>query len=226
LISEAIGSINIGGAENQPGGITMSILDKLFGKKKTFKDLSLNDLQAEKVRLEEQERRTNKKIEKLEADKASVFKQGVSESSKRQQVILARKIKELDEQAKEEDRNSSTLSKQIRVVNKLVSMKRKETQLKKAGLWEFVSSMDIAEMDTMLTDGKVHDEMEREKLKEILGILETDTDMSETLDADPDTMRLVELMQQAGESGAIEEKLAEAEKVLSRQREKEEETLY
>jgi hypothetical protein len=201
----------------------MSIFDKIFGKKKTFKDLSLDELQTEKVRLEEQERRTNKKIEKLEADKAALFKEGASEASQRQQIILARKIKELDEQVKGEDHASATLSQQIRVVNKLVSMKRKENQIKAAGLWEFVSKMDIGEMDAMLTDGKVKDEVERSKLKEILGILETDTEMSETLQADPDTMKLVELMQQASESGAIEEKLAEAEKVLNKTQEQENE---
>ncbi|MCX7045002.1 MAG: hypothetical protein NTX50_05885 [Candidatus Sumerlaeota bacterium] len=201
----------------------MSFLSAFFGRKKSIKDLSLNDLQTEKVRLEENERRVNKNIEKLEGDKGKLFKQGASEASKRQKIIIARKIKELDEQVKEQDRKSSMLSKQIRVVNRLVSMKRKEGELKAAGLWSTISKMDATELESMLTDGKVSSELETAKVKQILDILETETEMSETLEEDADTMRLVELMEQAGESGQIEEKLAEAQEVLKK-RETDEET--
>ena len=109
----------------------MGILDRLFGRKKTIKDLTVGELQEEKVRLEEQERRVTKTIEKIEADKTALFKKGAAAGSKREQVVFARKIKELDEFVKEHDRQSAMLSKQIRVVNRLVSMKRKETQLRK-----------------------------------------------------------------------------------------------
>jgi hypothetical protein len=201
----------------------MALMDKLFGRKKSIKDLSTTDLQTEKIRLEEQERRVNKTLEKLEGDKSKLFRQGASEASKRQKVILARKIKELDEESKIQDRKSAMLSKQIRVVNRLVSMKRKESELREAGLWSTISEMDPVALETMLTEGKVTDEMEAGKVHQILDILETETDMSESLDEDADTMKLVALMEQAGESGAIEEKLAEAEGVLKRSEEEIEE---
>jgi hypothetical protein len=201
----------------------MALLDKLFGRKKSLKDLALNDLQEEKIRLEEQERRTHKTLEKLEEDKVKLFKQGAAEPSQRQKIIYARKIKELDEQAKEHDRKAALLSKQIRVVNRLVSMKRKENELKEAGLWSTIAQMDATELEAMLTDGKVSDEMAAGKVRQILDILETETEMSETLEEDADTMKLVELMEQAGESGKIDEKLAEAEEVLKKREEEKEE---
>ena len=192
----------------------MGLIDNFFGRKKTIKDLSLKELQEEKVRLEEQERRSNKRIETLEGDKGKLFKQGAGEAGKRQKLILARKIKELDEQTKSQDRKSSMLSKQIRVTNRLISMKRKESEFKQKGLWATISQMDATELEMMLTEGKVSDEMEATKVKQILDILEVETDMAESLEEDADTLALVALMEQAGESGQIDEKLAEAEDLL------------
>lgn len=193
----------------------MTFLETILGRRKRdIKDLSLNELQDEKVRLEVEERKSNKIVSRMEEDKARLFKQGAGEGSRRDKVIIARKIKELDEEVRAQDRKSAMLSQQIRVVNRLISLKRKESELKEAGVWKAITEMDPAALDEYLNEGVIRDETIAAKLKGILGVLESETGVSETMQEDPETMRLVALMEQAGESGQIEEKLAEAEKVL------------
>jgi hypothetical protein len=199
--------------------VNMALLDALFGhKKREIKDLSLTELQDEKVRLEVEERKVNKVITRMEEDKGRLFKQGASEASQREKIILARKIKELDEEVKSQDRKAAMLSQQIRVVNRLVALKRKESELKEAGVWKMITEMDPAALDEYLNKGVIRDEQMAAKMQGILGVLESETGMSEIMKEDPETMRLVALMEQAGESGAIEEKLAEAEKILKKEK--------
>jgi hypothetical protein len=95
-------------------------------------------------------------------------------------------------------------------------MKRKEAELRETGLWSTIAQMDTMELEALLTEGKVGDEIDVAKVRQILEILETETEMTESLAEDADTMKLVELMEQAGESGHIDEKLAEADELLKK----------
>ena len=79
----------------------MSIFDSvktLFGGRKTLADFSMDDLDRERIRLEQSERAFLGDLKKIENKKREWFSKG-AEASGREQLIAARKVKELDVEA-------------------------------------------------------------------------------------------------------------------------------
>ena len=75
-----------------------SILERIFGKK-TLKDIASDELSTEKIKLREEEKQVVSRIERLEEQKAKLFKEGVGKQSKRRKAIIARK-KEIETEYK------------------------------------------------------------------------------------------------------------------------------
>ncbi|MCG3196472.1 MAG: hypothetical protein GHCLOJNM_00947 [bacterium] len=195
----------------------MGLLDSLLGKKKkTIKDFDIRQLDEEKIRLEEEEKRLIKKLNKAEGDKAALFKEGSGKEAKREKIIFARKIQEVDDQAKEINSRLSMISKQLRIVHRLRTVRQNEQRLKETGIWSSIMSMDPVELDAYITDQKTKQAHERERANSILSIFTDDDTYGEELAEDRETMELVRLMEQAGESGHIEEKFSEAEDILNK----------
>ncbi|MCX7020586.1 MAG: hypothetical protein NTY46_16670 [Candidatus Sumerlaeota bacterium] len=185
-----------------------------FSKKKTVKDLAIPDLETERIRLEEEERRILARVEKAEDEKKRLFQKGASEASKRQKILIARKMKEIDEQARENEMRAGRISKQLRVVNRLIVIKRNEKKLKESNVWSTISSMSADELETMLTHEVVRDTAEAEKQRALLEVIEADPRMTQDLGEEEDVLKLVEKMEQAGESGEIDESYSEASGIL------------
>ena len=112
-----------------------------ISRKKTIKDVTVAELETERIRLEEEERRVLTRLEKAEDEKKRLFQQGISEAGKRQKIIFARKMKEVDEQSKELDHRAGRISKQLRVVNRVAAIKRNERKLKESNIWSTISEM-------------------------------------------------------------------------------------
>ena len=91
-------------------------------QKARLEDIKLDDLKREKVRLEQEERKMLSDVRNLEAEKRKLFEEGVRNSSEREQRVMARRIKELDEQAKNMDQNLQGISKQMRILNGLMQV--------------------------------------------------------------------------------------------------------
>ncbi len=185
-----------------------------FDKKKTMADLSTHTLDLERTRLEEEERRILVRLQRVEEEKKRLFLQGTKESSQRQKVVIARKIKEIDEQGKELDSRASMISKQLRAVNRFTSVHRNKMKLQEKGVWSVISDMSTEELDTVLTKGIVDGTIENEKILSLLDIIETDPRITRELDEDEDVLKLVEKMEQASESGEITEKYSKTADVL------------
>lgn len=187
------------------------IFGRMFGKK-TVKDIALDELSTEKIKLSEEEKRTVSKIERGEGQKAKLFKEGVGEPSKRKKAIIARKIKELDEQVKELDRDHRMISKKIRTVDRLIKVRKRESKLKEKGLWSTVAKMSPEELDEYLLGVSTEKAGEETRVGEILGVLEEGAESYETLEEEEDIEKIIEKMEEAGESGEIEEKYEEMDK--------------
>lgn len=185
-----------------------------ISRKKTIKDVTVAELETERIRLEEEERRVLTRLEKAEDEKKRLFQQGISEAGKRQKIIFARKMKEVDEQSKELDHRAGRISKQLRVVNRVAAIKRNERKLKESNIWSTISEMSSEELETLLTADVVRDTAEGEKIKALLDVIEADPRATRELDEEEDVLRIVEMMEQAGESGEIDEKFNEASNVL------------
>ncbi len=187
-----------------------------FTRKRTVTDLTSAELDAERIRLEEEERRVLARLQKTEDEKKRLFQQGATEKSQRQRIVVARKIKEIDEQGKELDGRANIISKQLRVVNRLSSVQRNKKKLQESGVWSVISRLSAEELDGLLTGAVVDETVTRDKIQALIDVIEADPRATRTLDEDEDVLALVEKMEQASESGAIEEKFSEVSEMLDR----------
>ena len=185
-----------------------------FARKKTVNDLTRAELDTERIRLEEEERRVLARLQKTEDDKKRLFRQGADETSQRQRIVVARKIKEIDEQSRELNVRASMISKKLRVVNRLSSIQRNKRQLKEKGLWKIIGGMSAEELDVMLTEQVVRDSEEQQKVQALLDVIAADPRLSQSLDEDEDVLRLAEKMEQASESGMLDETFSEVKDIL------------
>lgn len=185
-----------------------------FGKKRTIADLGTDELTGERIKLEEEERRVLAKLKKAEEEKKRLFQQGTKETSQREKVILARKIKEVDEQAREWNTQANMISKRVRLLARLISVQRHKNELKKDGLWAEISKMSPDQLEQMFININVDDEKEREKMNRLMEVIEANPRTSMDLDEDADVLKIVEKMEQASESGEIEEKFSEISPIL------------
>lgn len=190
-----------------------SILERVFGKK-TVKDIAPDELSTEKIKLSEEEKRIVSRIERLEEQKAKLFKEGVGEPSKRRKAIIARKIKEIDERVKELDRDHRETSKKIRTVDRLKRVREREDRLKEKGLWGTIARMTPAELEKYLIGEEAEKAGEKTRISEILEVLEEGAESYEGLEEEEDIKKIIEKMEEAGESGEIEEKYEELDKVV------------
>jgi hypothetical protein len=189
----------------------MKFLDQILGRKGIDK-VSMDELENEKIRLGVEEKRVVSKIENLENDKAKLFREGTTEPSKRRKTILARKIKEKDEEVKDQDREHRKISKKLRAVERFVRVKKKEKKLKEKGLWQVIADMSPDELEDFLVGEETKSMKEEGRLNEVLGILEEEAGTYEVLDEEEDIKDIVSKMEEAAESKDIDEKYEEMER--------------
>jgi hypothetical protein len=212
-------------------------LSSLFGQDKdlqqmTLEDLALDDLQKEKTRLELDERKMIRRVEELEAQKRQLFEEGTREASNRKQVILARKIKELDAQVHNLDKNLQFFSRQLRVLNGFVQLKENERILHESGISKLITGVDLQTLQTYVDRATVDGVFHMDKFQDILSVMEESYAVAGGFMEEEDIMEIVRQMQQVAESGeptptVVEEGLGRVDESLkSREMEAEEQALY
>lgn len=203
----------------------MALIDavkKALGSKgKSLDDLPLDDLRREKIRLDQEEAKLIRDVEKVEAQKKDLFQKGVNESSQRQQMIVARKIKELDAQAKNMDRQLEFLSRQLRIVNGFMQLKENQRYLKESGLIGVLGKIDLEELQEYVDKASIDGGFQMDKFAAILGTMEEGQQVLGQPQADEDVMEIVRLMQQAKEAQSspesVEESFKQVGQVLSKE---------
>lgn len=174
----------------------------LFGsRKRTLNDLSMDELRREKTRLEQTENKLIKQVEELERRKQELFQKGVEEGSERQRRIYARKIKELDVEAKNIDKNLRFISRQLRVVNGFIQLKKNQALMEQMGLSDIISSMDIQDLQAYVEQASVEGEFNFDKLNEVLRNIEEADRLVEITGEDKDIEEIVRAMEEARLAG-------------------------
>ncbi len=174
----------------------------LFGsRKRTLNDLSMDELRREKTRLEQTENKLIKQVEELERRKQELFQKGVEEGSERQRRIYARKIKELDVEAKNIDKNLRFISRQLRVVNGFIQLKKNQALMEQMGLSDIISSMDIQDLQAYVEQASVEGEFNFDKLNEVLRNIEEADRLVEITGEDKDIEEIVRTMEEARLAG-------------------------
>jgi hypothetical protein len=182
-------------------------LSNLFGEdasapaeEMTLEDLDLDDLSREKTRLELEERKLIRRVEELEDKKQQLFEEGTKESSKRKQVILARKIKELDAQIRNLDKNLRFMSRQLRVLNGFVQLKENERLMQDAGISKLIAGVDLQTLQTYVDRATVDGVFHMDKFQDVLSVMEESQTVAGGYEEEDDIMEIVREMQRVGES--------------------------
>ena len=206
-------------------GVTDVIKGLFGGRAKTLESVSTDELRRERIRIEQEEARQIKKLQELEQNKQKLFEKGTDEPSQRQQVVVARKIKELDQQGRNYDQTLKLLSRQLRIISGFLHVKENKQLLEKTAVSSLLAKMDLADLQRFVEAATVEGQFQMDKFEHILGTLE-DYDLDTTAASeDADTLAIVETMNRAraakeiNAEAAIKEGVAEVDKILRKDQE-------
>ena len=191
----------------------MALIDsikKVLGRGKSLEDLPLDDLRREKIRLDQEEAKLIRDVDKIETQKKELFLKGKDESSQRQQMIIARKIKELDAQAKNMDRQLEFLSRQLRIVNGFMQLKENQRYLRESGLIGVLGKIDLEQLQEYVDKASIDGGFQMDKFAAILGTMEDGQQVLGQPAQDNDVLEIVRLMQQAKEAEASPESVEDS----------------
>lgn len=203
----------------------MSVWDDIkdrFQGKKNIEKLGKDEIRIEKIRLDQEEKKLIQRVETLENEKKKLFDEGVKEGSERKQLILARKIKEIDSQADHYDRQLRSIAHQIRIMNGLMMIKEQigSSPERKA----LVEKIPIEKLALFVEKATVKGEFAQEQLQDIMRTVEEGGDVMAAMDRgeEEDVKQIVKIFQTAKASGeASDTALVKVDKVLSKGREEE-----
>src|SRR6185295_7769545 len=143
---------------------------EFLGVKK--KDLTLEQVKREEIKLGIRETQTLSKLEKLEKEREDIFSKGMKIKSPPRRRQLARLYEMKSTGVKTLERELSILSKEITTISALkLALERRTTG--KEGVSRILERVDEARLMTYLEDDKISQEMYLEKLN---GVLSTVTD--------------------------------------------------
>ena len=181
---------------------------KLSGKKSLDK-VSRDELRVEKIRLDQAQAKIIQKVDKLEAGKKDLMEQGMKESSQRKQVIIARRIKELDTEGSHFDRQLQAISHHVRVIGGLIKFKD-EMGIRSKESNRLVSQIPLEDLAAFVEKATVQDEFQQEKLNDVLATLEEGRGvLTEPMaDEEEDVRQIVSLFQQVRASAETDPELA------------------
>jgi len=188
-------------------------LKKLFQKRRSINEITMDELRRERIRLEQEEARVAREVENLEEQKRQLFLKGKDEASQRQRAILARKIKELDVQARNQDKQLQFLSRQLRIVNGLTQLKESKRLLEHSGLSELITRLDLPTLQTYIEEASIDGAFHMDKFQEILRTIEDTSRIVGEVEEDRDILEIMKAMEEAKlaemESPGLAEQIAE-----------------
>jgi len=145
-------------------------LFEFLGVKK--KELTLEQVKREEIKLGIRETQTLSKLEKLEKEREDIFAKGLKIKSPPRRRQLARLYELKSSGVKTMERELSILSKEITTISALkLALERRNSS--KEGVSRILERVDEAKLMTYLEDDKISQEMYLEKLN---GVLSTVTD--------------------------------------------------
>ena len=181
-----------------------------FGRgQKGLNDLSYDELLQERTKLELEERKTLKKLEKLEKEKNQLFEEAKRSNSKAVMQVHARKIRDLDHRIKEQQANIRRLGKVLQLVNMtLLQMEKGQLMGKDSPFAKLIAETSSAELGAWLDGTLAEGSLVESKVDDILESFRDADEMREGYTGDEE---IDAIMQQIEAAKAIDDMSAEME---------------
>lgn len=168
--------------------------------KKTIETMTGDELLEKRTRLDLEEQKVLRNINDLERQKTELFDNGVRKAlSDREQMVIARRIKELEDEARNLDRSLQLFAKQRRIINGIMYIKRDQRMLESLGLQD-IFSVDLAELQHWLSENTAQSETMLKKLEELGNTLESENGLLSPVKEDDEVTRIFQQMQRAREA--------------------------
>ncbi len=181
---------------------------RAFGGGSWIESVSVEELEKEIIRLDNELALLGREIERLEARKKELFQEGIGKSDV-EKMLLAEKIKDIDAEVKMKYREYQKLMKQRRAISNLIRLKKWESKLKEKGVWEKIRSVEPEKLMGILTEVQFAEDQFERNLDKINEILERE---AATSLVDESTRELLELWERVEKSELAPE---DVEKKLS-----------
>jgi len=197
----------------------------LFGRKKGIERVNVDELKHEKIRLEQLQRRVGNEVDQIEAHKNDLFMKGKDETSSRQRLALARKIKELDARAHAKSQQLAFFHKHLRIVDGLLQIKENLELLRELKVGSVITNMSVEELTAYVEQATVQGQFEMEKFTSLLESLEGAMEAGQDAEVDKDLTAIVAAMEQAhaaeeaGRPEAASEAAKQLDQILGHERE-------
>jgi len=200
----------------------MGLMDFLGMKKK---ELTLDQVKREEIKLGIRETQTLSKLEKLEKEREEIFAKGLKIKSPPRRRQLARVYEMKSSGVKMMERELSLISKEITTISALkLALERRHNS--KEGVSRILERVDEAKLMTYLEDDKISQEMYLEKLNGVLStVTEGANQITEDLGKEGSEVMDVWQKMDEGEIENFEDGMKLADKaVRAREKEREAET--
>ena len=187
---------------------------EFLGVKK--KDISLEQVKREEIKLGIRETQTLSKLEKLEKEREEIFAKGMKIKSPPRRRQLARLYEAKSSGVKMMERELGVLSKEITTISALkLAMERRHNG--KEGVSRILERVDEARLMTFLEDDKVTQEMYLEKLNSVLStVTDGATQITEDLGKEGSEVMDVWQKMDEGEIDSFADGLKLADKAVRR----------
>jgi len=168
----------------------MGIIDRIKGN--PFEKLKKDDLTAERIRLERDEKLKAGEVTKLSNRKKDLFDKGfqVSEAERRS---IARQIQQLDQKIKLDSIQLKRTSDQIRVVDNLIFIHDNKQMLERKGLMNNLLKMPKSKLDDFLSRVNVKDQISAGKLDALLATMQAEYGLLSDVEDDRETRTLMDI---------------------------------
>ncbi len=168
----------------------MSIIDRIKGN--PFEKLKKDDLTAERIRLEREEKLKIGEVQRLSNEKKELFDKGFKATEAERRAI-ARQIQQLDQKIKLDNIQLKKTSDQIRVVDNLIFIHDNKKMLEKSGLMSKIMKIPKSKLDDFLAGVNIKDQVVQGKVDSLLRTMEAEYGLlSEPVD-DKDTKKLMDI---------------------------------
>ena len=179
----------------------MGIIDRIKGN--PFEKLKKDDLTAERIRLEREEKLKIADVEKVSARKKDLFNKGFS-ASEGEKRALARQIQQYDQKIKLNNIQLKRISDQIRVVDNLIFIHENKKMLERQGLMANLLKMSKSKLDEFLAKVNVQDQISDGKIEALLATMQAEYGLLVETEDDKETSHLMDIWSSSDVSEADE----------------------
>ncbi len=168
----------------------MGILDRIRGN--PFEKLKRDDLTAERIRLERDEKLKIAAVDKLSAQKKQLFNKGF-DASEGERRTIARQIQQLDQKIKLDNLHLKKISDQVRVVDNMIFIHENKKMLDGAGLMNRLMKMPKSKLDEFLAEVNIKDQVTSGNVNAILSTMEAEYGLLGEVEDDSETKGLMDI---------------------------------